>query len=270
MSGLRSVDGDVVLITGAAGALGAAASRLLAGAGARVALVDRDEDALNALAAELPGSMPLVCDMLDDEAVRALSARAESELGPVAGLVSCAGVEFNQRFHTASWADLDRQLGIHLRAPMMLIHAVLPGMVDRGRGQVVVVSSMNGKLPFPAKVPYSAAKAGSIAMTHALRREYEGSGVGFSLVLPTLVVGAGQAARAMQSADVSPPESAATCTVDECAVALHDAVHNGGAEFVVSSRPVATISGLQWSDPPLADVLLMLSGMPKFWMDLAG
>jgi hypothetical protein len=73
----------------------------------------------------------------------------------------------------------------------------------------------------------------------------------------------------MQSADVTPPESAATCTVDECAAAIADAVRFGDPEYVVSSRPVASIAGLQWSDPSLADVLLMLSGMPKFWMDLA-
>jgi short-subunit dehydrogenase len=152
---------------------------------------------------------------------------------------------------------------------MRLIHTAVPGMLERGRGHVVVVSSLNGKIPFPCKVPYSAAKAGSIAMVHALRREYHDRPIGFSVVMPALVTGGGQAARAMQSSGVTPPQRAHTATAEQCAEAIRDAILENRPEVAVSSRSTGLISALQWSLPTVADRLLERSGMPNFWRKVA-
>jgi short-subunit dehydrogenase len=102
-------------------------------------------------------------------------------------------------------------------------------------------------------------------MVHALRREYHDRPVGFSVVMPALVTGSGQAARAMQSTGVDPPSRAPTATAEQCAEAIHSAIVDNRAEVAVSSRPTAVIAALQWSMPALADRLLERSGMSEFW-----
>lgn len=274
MSGpITDLRGANVLLTGAAGALGTATARLFAQAGANLGLSDRDPEAL-AQTAKMARDhgvrvAALECDVLDDEQLRALASRAEADLGPLDVIVSSAGIEFNAFFEGVSFAELDRQLAIHLRSPMLLIHSALPGMLERGRGHVVVVSSLNGKVPFPCKVPYSAAKAGSIAMVHALRREYQDRPIGFSVVMPALVTGGGQAARAMESSGIAPPKGAPVATAEQCAEAIRDAILHNRAETAVSSRPTAVIAALQWSLPTIADRLLERSGMPDFWRRVA-
>ena len=262
-----------VLLTGGAGALGSATARLLAQAGANLALSDRDASALARTAEMVEGFRvriaALECDVLDDAQLSELVSRAESEVGPLDVIISGAGIEFNAFFDDVSFDELDRQLAIHLRSPMRLIHSAVPGMLERGRGHVVVVSSLNGKIPFPCKVPYSAAKAGSIAMVHALRREYHDRPVGFSVVMPALVTGDGQAARAMASSGVEPPPRAHTATAEQCAEAIRDAILHNRPEVAVSSRSTGLISALQWSLPTVADRLLERSGMPDFWRKVA-
>jgi short-subunit dehydrogenase len=102
-------------------------------------------------------------------------------------------------------------------------------------------------------------------MVHALRREYHDQPVGFSVVMPALVTGGGQAARAMASAGVRPPSRAPTATADQCAEAIRGAIVENRAEVAVSSRSTALIAALQWSLPTVADRLLERSGMPEFW-----
>jgi NAD(P)-dependent dehydrogenase (short-subunit alcohol dehydrogenase family) len=271
---ITDLRGKNVLVTGAAGALGTATVRLFAEAGANLALSDRDSEAL-ARTVEIASAFgvrvtAIECDVLDDDQLGALVSRAEAELGPLDVVISSAGIEFNACFEDVSFVELDRQLAIHLRSPMQLIHSALPGMLDRGRGHVVVVSSLNGKVPFPCKVPYSAAKAGSIAMVHALRREYHDRPVGFSVVMPALVTGDGQAARAMASSGIEPPKGAPTATAEQCAEAIRDAILENRPEVAVSSRSTKLIAALQWSLPGVADGLLERSGMPDFWRKVAG
>lgn len=271
---ITDLRGTNVLLTGAGGALGSATAALFAQAGANLALVDRDAGALARLAHVVSGSearlASIECDVLDEDQLGSLVSRAETDLGPLDVVISSAGIEFNAYFEDVAVEELDRQVSIHLRSPMHLIHSALPGMLERGRGHVVVVSSLNGKIPFPCKVPYSAAKAGSIAMVHALRREYQDRPVGFSVVLPALVSGGGQAARAMESSGVTPPKGAPVATPEQCAEAIRDAILRNRPEVAVSSRPTALIAALQWSRPTVADRLLERSGMPDFWRQLAG
>jgi short-subunit dehydrogenase len=272
-SGMIDLRGANALVTGAGGAIGRRTAELLADEGANVALCDVDEEPLRPIAGDLENrgvkAAALECDLLDDGELADLPGRAEEAIGAPDVLVASAGIEFNRRFDRAGVEELDGQLGIHLRSPMLLIHRLLPEMLSRGRGHIVVVSSLNGKLPFPGKVPYAAGKAGSIAMIHALRRDFAGAPVGFSVVLPAIVEGEGQAARAMDEAGVEPPKIAGTVTPAECAEGILEAIRKGRPEVTVSARPSVLLTAMQWAAPRLADRVLDRTGLTGFWREIA-
>ena len=271
--GFGSLRGATVLLTGAGGALGDAFVDALAAEGANLILSDLDASALDERASRARGRGATVevvaADLLSDEGIDELVRAVEDAPGPVDVLVSNAGIETNARFDRLAREDLDAQLGIHLRGPVMLTHALLPGMLERGRGYVVIVSSLNGKLPFPRKAAYSAAKAGSIAFVHSLRRDLRDEPVGVSVVCPALVRGAGQAERAIEESGAKPPARAGSCTPEDCAAAVVEAITTGRPEIAVSSRPTALLSALQWGFPRAADRGLELTGMPAFWRRVA-
>jgi short-subunit dehydrogenase len=260
-------------VTGAGGALGDAFVDALSMEGSNLILSDLDASALEERASRARGKGVSVdvrpADLLRDDGIEGLVDAVNQASSSVDVLVSNAGIETNSRFDRLAREDLDAQLGIHLRGPMMLTHALLPGMLERGRGHVVIVSSLNGKLPFPRKAAYSAAKAGSIAFVHALRRDLRDEPVGVSVVCPALVRGGGQAERAMEESGAKPPARAGSCTPEDCAAAVVKAITTGRPEIAVSSRPTAALSALQWGFPRAADRGLELTGMPGFWRRVA-
>jgi short-subunit dehydrogenase len=272
-TGFGSLRGATVLLTGAGGALGDALADALAAEGANLVLSDLDASDLEQRASRLRRGGVRVsvhaANLLRDDGIDGLMDAVGGELGPIDVLVSNAGIETNSRFDRLAGEDIDAQLGIHLRGPMMLTRALLPGMLDRGRGHVVIVSSLNGKLPFPRKAAYSAAKAGSIAFVHSLRRDLRDEPVGVSVVCPALVRGGGQAERAIEESGAKPPARAGSCTPRDCGAAVVKAITTGRPEIAVSSRPTSALAALQWSFPRVADHALELTGMPGFWRRIA-
>ena len=270
---MTDLQGAGVLLTGSSGALGEPLADMLAARGARLFLSDLDGEALKRQATRLRDGGASVevraADLLDDCQLDSLIEEACRHLRHVDVLIVGAGVESNARFDRLERHEIEAQLGIHLRVPMLLAHALIPSMIARGRGHVVVVSSLNGKLPFPGKAPYAAAKAGSIAFVHALRRDLRDQPVDFTVVCPALVRGGGQAERAIEESGIEPPSRAGSCTPEECADATVEAIVQGKAEVAVSPKPTAPLAALQWSYPQLADRALELTGMPDFWRRVA-
>lgn len=268
-----AIDGAVVLITGAAGALGSTVARQLARRGAVLALADLDEVGARALADELTAkgarAQSFGCDVLDDNALAELVDQIQATLGPVDILISSAGVEINAAFHTVSVDEIDTQLGLHLRSPMLLTRNVLPGMLERDRGHIVVISSMSGKIPLQVKAPYAAAKAGSIAFCHSLRRELAKTNVAVSVITPGVVSGQGQAARALAGTTVRVPKSLGSVTVDEVATAVVATLDNRAAEVAVQPRFPLLLNALQAAAPAVADRVLAASGIGDFWAAVA-
>ena len=185
------LDGRRVLVTGATGGLGEAIARALAAKGARLVLSGRRVDALEALAGEL-GAEPVVCDLSDRADLERLVAAA----GEVDVLVANAGLPGSGTLPRVEPGDIDRVLEVNLRAPIMLARLLSPGMIERGRGQLVFVASFAGKLPSAGESSiYTATKFGLRGFAHVLRAQLKRKGVGVSLVTPGPVRDAGMFAR---------------------------------------------------------------------------
>lgn len=178
--------GRSALVTGASRGIGAATARVLAAAGARVALVARNEIALRALANEIGAdSVVLPCDLTEVEATQRAAADAITALGDAPDiLASNAGI-----FELAPLAEMpvdvfERTMQTNLVAPFVLLRAILPRMRERGSGHVVTIGSIADRMVFPENGAYSAAKYGARAVHEVLRVETRGTGVRATLVSP--------------------------------------------------------------------------------------
>ena len=166
--------GSHVLVTGASRGLGAGLARAFAAAGARVSLVARSADAIAALAEELDG-VAVAADLLDPAQVAGLIERVEEAAGaPVDVLVNNAGIDLTQGLGDFDHGELSRITELNLVVPMELSRQAIPGMVERGRGHIVNVSSMAGTAVLPGMGPYAATKAALTQFTAALRAELRG------------------------------------------------------------------------------------------------
>jgi len=175
------VRGRRVLVTGASRGIGEALARTFAGAGAKVALVARSEQAIKELADELNGDA-FPADLCDADQLGRLVDRVESEVGPIDILINNAGVETCGYFPGQSPAEIDATVRLNLLAPMQLTRQVLPRMIERGRGHVVVTSSVADMVSGSGLSVYGATKAGLTHFMDGLRHELKGLNIGTTVV----------------------------------------------------------------------------------------
>lgn len=161
--------GRRVLVTGASRGIGEALARALARRGAHLALVARSAEPLEQLA-ESFGGRAYPADLAELDAIPQLVDRIEDD-GGIDVLVNNAGVSNIGWFPDAEWDKLDQVLAINLRAPMRLCHALIPRMLERGRGNIVNISSMAGVFATPGLAAYGASKSGLTHLTHGLRAD---------------------------------------------------------------------------------------------------
>lgn len=180
------LNGAHALITGGSRGIGAGLAKAFHTAGARVTLSARSADALTAVAEPL-GAMTLVADLSDETARRTLVARAEEAHGPVDVLVNNAGWEATGAFAEMTAGDLDRLIVLNALAPAELSRQAPPGMIERGRGHIVNISSLAGCGVFPGILAYSATKSALTHFTAGLRVELEGLPIGTTVVEVGLV-----------------------------------------------------------------------------------
>ena len=170
--------GKTALITGAAGGIGGATALLLAEEGARVAVAD-----LHAPPGAFAASLAL--DVSSEESVLQAVAEAERRLGTIDVLVNCAGIYRIGQLADVDPAAWDQLLDINLRGTYLMCRAVLPGMLERGAGSIVNLSSISGRTKSTLAAPsYVASKAGVIGLTMALASQSAARGVRFNAVAP--------------------------------------------------------------------------------------
>jgi short-subunit dehydrogenase len=171
------LDDSRVLITGASSGIGAATADAMADANARLVLAGRDRARLDAVAAGTGGRV-VTADLVTGTAALA------AEAGPVDVLVAGAGVGWAGPVTAMAERTIDDLMAVNLLAPVRLTRLLLPGMIERGRGHIVFVSSIAGVVGVPGEAVYSATKAGLVAFAEALRAE---SHIGVSVVFPGVV-----------------------------------------------------------------------------------
>ncbi len=185
----QDLSGKVAAVTGAASGIGLECAKAMLNAGVSVVLVDRAEDKLKALCAELgPKAIPVVVDLLDKESVVGMVPDILEKAGRLDIFHANAGAYVGGDVHGGDPDAWDRMLNLNINSVFRCIHAVLPHMVERGSGDIVVTSSVAGVVPVVVEPIYTASKHAVQAFVHTLRRQVMRNGVRVGAVLPGPVV----------------------------------------------------------------------------------
>jgi len=180
------LDGRHVVITGASRGVGAALADEFAARGARLTLLARSVEALEGVAARTGGNaMP--ADLADRDQVDGLISRIEAAYGPVDVLVNNAGIDLTGSFIDMPMTDIERMVQLNAITVAELTRQVLPGMIERGGGHVVQVSSLAGTGTFPGISVYGATKSFVTHMTAGIRLEMKGLPIGLTVVETGLI-----------------------------------------------------------------------------------
>ena len=185
----QSLDGKVAAITGAASGIGLACAQAMMEAGATVALVDRAKDKLEELCADLgPRAIPVVVDLLDPSSVGGMLPQILEKAGQLDIFHANAGAYVGGDVLEGNPDAWDRMLNLNINAAFRSIHAVLPHMVERKTGDVLVTSSVAGVVPVMWEPIYTASKFAVQAFVHTVRRQVSKHGIRVGAVLPGPVV----------------------------------------------------------------------------------
>lgn len=183
------LDGRCALITGGARGIGFATARALAGDGAKIALVDINEEGIMRGAGKLRDDLgaeavAVRCDISSPEDVASMIATVTETLAPPDILVNSAAVLDNKTFLESDKVDWDRMLGVCLGGPMNVMHALLPGMIERGHGRMVFLASDAARVGQARLSYYAAAKGGVVALVKSVAQEVGVHGVTMNVVSP--------------------------------------------------------------------------------------
>lgn len=183
--------GAVVLVTGSSRGLGLQLAREFAAHGARIAITGRDhltlERALDDLERSGAEVVAIPADLTEPDEIRSLVQRVQSVLGPIDVLVNNAGRIEVGPLESMTADDHEADLDVHYRAPLRLLDEVLPGMKARGRGHIVNIASIGGRIAVPHMLPYTATKHALVGLSRGLRVELARYGITVTTVIPGLV-----------------------------------------------------------------------------------
>jgi short-subunit dehydrogenase len=204
-----------VLLTGATGGIGRAIARALHARGATLIVSGRNLEGLAEIERELGDRVEAIdADLAIPAAVADLARRA----GRVDVLVANAGLPASGPLDGFTHEEIDRAIDVNLRAPIHLARTLVPEMLERGAGHVVLISSLVGKIASPESSVYSATKFGLRGFGYCLHEELHGTRVGVTTVFPGFVSGAGLFAesgvRLPRGVGTSPPEAVAEAVIE--------------------------------------------------------
>ena len=179
--------GKVALVTGGASGMGRVSTLRLAAAGAKVAIFDMNEAALADTAAQSPNIRAWRCNVADWEDVQARVAEVERELGPVDRLTHAAGIMPSHAVMDTTLETARRLIEVNYYGTLHMIRAVVPGMVARNRGDVILFGSISGMALTPKLGAYAASKAAVNVLGETLANELGHTALRIAVVMPPAV-----------------------------------------------------------------------------------
>ena len=225
MIAMSRLNGSTVLVTGATGGLGRSIARALRDAGCSVVVTGRQPAALDQIAADV-GGRAVVADLSRrDELPRLLD-----EAGPVDIAVLNAALPGSGELQDWEQEQIDRLIEVNLSNPIAMTRALLPQLLERGRGHFVFISSLSGKVASKGAPLYSATKFGLRGFAHTLRTDLRGTGVGCSVINPGFVRDAGMFA----DSGTKLPFGMGTVSPEKVSAAVLKAIRTDRAEIDVA------------------------------------
>ena len=266
------LNGATAVVTGGSRGIGPHIAEALARQGARVALVARSEPELQANAQRLADSgaeaIAVPADISSAGERWRLIEAVERRLGPIDVLVNNAGGDLQREFHNLSEDEIGGILELNLTSAVILTRLVLPGMLARGRGHVVNVSSMAGRVSFPYTEAYAAAKDGLIAFTRVFRADYRDCGVSASALILGPVGETGVGARTAEEVGIKLPPVGLVSPAKIGKFTVR-AIRADKAELAVLPGPGKLLRALMDRFPALGSVMNAATGTTKTMQTVA-
>jgi 3-oxoacyl-[acyl-carrier protein] reductase len=187
-SGAAVLTGQVALITGGSRGIGLAIARRLGSLGASVAICARKSEQLARASEELGRegvrALAIVADVTRAADVDGLTEQIHAQLGEIEILVNNAGIGIFGSFYERSESEWDSTLNTNLKSVFLVSRAVAPGMIRRGRGHIINISSLAGKSTFAGGGVYCASKWGLMGLTGCMAEELRNHGIRVSVICP--------------------------------------------------------------------------------------
>jgi len=259
------------IVTGASHGIGPYIARALAARHMNLLLVARSEAELAHLAAELRTDIKVSTAAIDLGAPRAARQVAEAAvagLGPADVLVNNAATEPQTRFHVLTPAEIEHVLQVDLISPLLLSRLLLPGMLERGYGRIVNISSLAGHTSFPHTEAYAAAKDGLTAFSRVLHSDYRHTGVSATSLILGPVKDAGLSVRTLAETGLT-ASTAFSISPHKVAAATVRAIDRPKPEMVISVGPGRLLKALMDYFPRMGPALNHLSGADKLMASVA-
>jgi len=255
-------EGRTALVTGASRGIGPLIAGQIASYGGHVVLTGRSAEDLKVVTAGLTADGADVsfipADLTEPGAAEALAEAVEQQHGGIDLLVNNAGGDPLREFHAMTIDENLRTLQLNLIAPLALSRAALDGMLRRGRGHIVNISAMAGRVSFPYTEVYAAAKDGLIGFTRVLRGDYHARGVSASVVILGAIRGVGQGQRMLDESGMR--ASGFMAPAESVARAVVKAVTKDRAELVVMPGPGRLLRAVLDYFPALGPALNRAAG----------
>lgn len=230
------IDGRVFIVTGASSGIGLATARALAARGGQVALVARSTQALDDLAATLPGSLAVTADMTDIDGIRRAVASIHQHYGRVDGLVNNAGRSYAASIEEIEPALFDEIFHLNVLGPIVAMQAVIPMLRNQGGGSIVNINSGTAFMTIPRYGVYSSSKRALLGFSLTARAELAGDGIVVGEVYP-LVTATNFGRNRMGDPAGGPSTNYADGDTPEFVAELVlTAIEEGGAQYFANDR----------------------------------
>lgn len=246
------LEGRACIVTGASRGIGLETTRRLAAEGARVLLVGRSHEPLDAAAVEL-GGVACVADVTDPDAATRIVDACQDAFGAVDVLVNNAGTSSVTALDELTDEDWRAQHELHVMGPMRLMQAAAPRMADRGWGRIVNVCSSAGKRPSSMNAAYTVSKAGQLSLSRVFADAYAAGGVLVNAVAPGMTgseLWRGQDSLAAQIAarDGGTPEEAIAARVAKTPLGrISEPGEIADVVAFLCSERASSVAGAAWS-----------------------